>query len=91
MAVAGSLATGDVVESILFMAFFGLGTLPIMWSIVFFWKLCRLGYPAKNPQGISLHDGINGLFTYTERYGVRHTLCKPEIEYRKTCGSGLLQ
>jgi len=36
MAAAGAVATGDIAKSILFMAFFGLGTLPVMWSITFF-------------------------------------------------------
>ena len=47
MAVAGSLATGDVAESILFMAFFGLGTLPIMWSIAFFGNYMGVGIRQK--------------------------------------------
>jgi len=36
MAVAGAIATGDTAGSILFMAAFGLGTLPVMWSVAFF-------------------------------------------------------
>ena len=36
MAAAVAVATGDVVNSITFMAFFGLGTLPMMWSIAYF-------------------------------------------------------
>lgn len=36
MAAAVALAYGDVMNSMLFMAFFGLGTLPMMWSIAFF-------------------------------------------------------
>lgn len=36
MAVAGAIASGDTAGSILFMAAFGLGTLPVMWSIAFF-------------------------------------------------------
>jgi uncharacterized protein len=36
MAAAGAVATGDIPRSVLFMALFGLGTLPIMWSIAFF-------------------------------------------------------
>ena len=47
MAVAGSVATGDVAESILFMAFFGLGTLPIMWSIAFFGNYVGVGIRQK--------------------------------------------
>lgn len=36
MAAAGAVATGGVTRSVLFMGFFGLGTLPVMWSITFF-------------------------------------------------------
>jgi len=36
MAAAVAVSAGDVINSIAFMAFFGLGTLPMMWSIAFF-------------------------------------------------------
>ena len=36
MAVAGAIAAGSVGSSILFMTGFGLGTLPVMWSVAFF-------------------------------------------------------
>lgn len=36
MAAAGAVATGDTQNSVLFMVFFGLGTLPVMWSVAFF-------------------------------------------------------
>ena len=36
MAAAGAVATGTVISSVLFMIFFGFGTLPVMWSITFF-------------------------------------------------------
>jgi len=36
MAITGSIATGNIIHSVLFMAFFGLGTLPVMWSVIFF-------------------------------------------------------
>lgn len=36
MAAAMSISTGEILNSIFFMAFFGLGTLPMMWSIAFF-------------------------------------------------------
>lgn len=47
MAVAGSVATADVLSSVLFMAFFGLGTLPIMWSIAFFGNYIGVGIRQK--------------------------------------------
>ena len=36
MAAAGAVATGNILSSVLFMTFFGLGTLPLMWSVAFF-------------------------------------------------------
>jgi sulfite exporter TauE/SafE len=36
MALAGSINTGSVVYGSLFMAAFGLGTLPLMWALTFF-------------------------------------------------------
>ncbi len=36
MAAAVAVSAGDVANSMVFMAAFGLGTLPMMWSIAFF-------------------------------------------------------
>jgi sulfite exporter TauE/SafE len=36
IALAGAIATGSLIMSSLFMAAFGLGTLPLMWSVSFF-------------------------------------------------------
>ncbi len=47
MAMAGAIATGDIMSSILFMAFFGLGTLPIMWSIAFLGNYINIGIRQK--------------------------------------------
>lgn len=54
MAVAGAIAAGDVGKSALFMAAFGLGTLPIMWSIAFF----------GNYTGISFRQKIRRAYPY---------------------------
>ncbi len=54
MAVAGAIASGSIGNSILFMAAFGLGTLPIMWSIAF------LG----NYIGISFRQKIRRAYPY---------------------------
>jgi uncharacterized protein len=39
MAAAGAVSTASVAGSSLFMAVFGLGTLPVMWSVAFFGSL----------------------------------------------------
>jgi sulfite exporter TauE/SafE len=36
MAIAGAVSTASVYKSSMFMAAFGLGTLPVMWSVAFF-------------------------------------------------------
>lgn len=36
MAAAGAVAAGSTLDSVVFMAAFGLGTLPVMWSVAFF-------------------------------------------------------
>lgn len=54
MAAAGAVATGDVKSSVLFMVFFGLGTLPVMWSIAFF----------GNYVGVSLRQKIRKAYPY---------------------------
>jgi uncharacterized protein len=43
MAAAGAVATGDIVLSILFMASFGFGTLPMMWGVAFFGNYISIG------------------------------------------------
>jgi uncharacterized protein len=47
MAAAGAVATGDILKSTLFMAFFGLGTLPMMWSVAFFGNYIGIGIRQK--------------------------------------------
>jgi len=47
MAAAGAVATGNIINSIFFMAFFGLGTLPMMWSIAFFGNYVGIGLRQK--------------------------------------------
>jgi sulfite exporter TauE/SafE len=42
MAIAGALSTGSVLNSSLFMATFGLGTLPVMWAVAFFGGLASI-------------------------------------------------
>lgn len=54
MAIAGALAAGSVGNSMFFMAAFGLGTLPVMWSIAFF----------GNSIGLALRQKIRRLYPY---------------------------
>jgi sulfite exporter TauE/SafE len=42
LAIAGAVATGDPLKSSVFMASFGLGTLPLMWAVTFFGSFINL-------------------------------------------------
>lgn len=54
MATAGAIAAGNVAGSAIFMAAFGLGTLPVMWSIAFF----------GNYIGVSFRQKIRKVYPY---------------------------
>lgn len=54
MAVAGALSTASVSQGSLFMAAFGMGTLPIMWSLAFFGSYITL----------SVRQGIKKVYPY---------------------------
>lgn len=47
MAIAGAIASADSLKSALFMASFGLGTLPVMWGVSFFGNYIGLGIRKK--------------------------------------------
>ena len=47
MAVAGAIASADPFKSAFFMASFGLGTLPVMWSVSFFGNYIGIGLRQK--------------------------------------------
>ena len=47
LAIAAATATGDVKTSILFMAAFGAGTLPVMWSIAFWGNFIGISFRQK--------------------------------------------
>jgi uncharacterized protein len=47
MAIAGAIASADPFKSAFFMASFGLGTLPVMWSVSFFGNYLGVGVRQK--------------------------------------------
>lgn len=54
MAIAAAISTGSVLKSSLFMAAFGLGTLPVMWSMAFFGSYINM----------RMRTGIKRLYPY---------------------------
>ena len=58
MAIAGAVATASVINSAVFMAAFGLGTLPMMWGIGFFGSFINMAARQKIRQAYPYVMGI---------------------------------
>jgi len=54
LAIAAATAAGDISNSVIFMAAFGLGTLPVMWSIAFWGNFI----------GINIRQKIRAVYPY---------------------------
>lgn len=54
LAMAGAVATGNIANAVLFMAVFGAGTLPVMWSIAFWGNFIN----------VSIRQRIRSIYPY---------------------------
>ncbi|MES2849673.1 MAG: sulfite exporter TauE/SafE family protein [Bacteroidota bacterium] len=54
LAIAGATATGNIIDAVIFMAAFGAGTLPVMWSIAFWGNFIN----------VSLRQRIRKMYPY---------------------------
>lgn len=84
MAAAGAVATGDIGGSVLFMAFFGLGTLPIMWSIAFLGNYVRIGIRQKIRKAYPYMMMIMGCLLILRGLGLGIPYVSPEMKAGKT-------
>ncbi len=83
MAAAGAVATGDIVDSILFMAFFGLGTLPIMWSLAFFGNYVSIGIRQKIRMAYPYMMMLMGCLLILRGMGLGIPYISPEMKAEK--------
>jgi uncharacterized protein len=86
MAAAGAIANANLVGSILFMAFFGLGTLPAMWGIAFFGNYISMGVRQKIKKAYPfIMAGMACLFI-VRGMGMGIPYLSPKIEVNTTVG-----
>jgi uncharacterized protein len=83
MAVAGAIGTGDVGSSILFMAAFGLGTLPVMWSIAFFGNYVGLGLRQKIRRAYPYMMGLMACLLILRGMGLGIPYVSPQMDAQK--------
>ncbi len=88
MAVAGAIAAGDMVSSILFMAAFGLGTLPVMWSITFFGNYVGLGMRQKIRKAYPYMMGLMACLLILRGLGLGIPYISPEMNTEKVTVQG---
>ncbi len=83
MAVAGAIATGDVANSVMFMAAFGLGTLPIMWSIAFFGNYVGISFRQKIRKVYPLMMGLIACLLILRGMGLGIPYISPKMNIEK--------
>lgn len=83
MAVAGAIAAGDAGSSILFMAAFGLGTLPIMWSIAFFGNYVGVSFRQKIRRAYPYMMALMACLLILRGMGLGIPYVSPEMDVKK--------
>ncbi len=84
MAVAGAVAAGSITESVLFMAFFGLGTLPVMWSVAFLGNYVSLGIRQKIRRAYPYMMMLMACLLILRGMGLGIPYVSPKIKAEKT-------
>ncbi len=80
MAAAFAVVTGSIAHSIIFMAFFGLGTLPMMWSIAFFGNYVSVGIRQKIRKAYPLIMAILACLLILRGLGLKIPYVSPKMD-----------
>ncbi|MBP6432512.1 MAG: sulfite exporter TauE/SafE family protein [Ferruginibacter sp.] len=83
MAAAGAIATANLGHSILFMIFFGLGTLPIMWSIAFLGNYISINIRSTIRKMYPFVMGIMACLFIVRGMGIGIPYISPKVEVAK--------
>lgn len=79
MAVAGAVATAEPLKSAFFMASFGLGTLPVMWSVSFFGNYIGIGVRRKIRSAYPVMMGLMACLLIVRGLGLGIPYVSPAI------------
>ena len=88
MAVAGAIAAGNVGSSVIFMAAFGLGTLPVMWSIAFFGNYVGVSIRQKIRRAYPYMMGLMACLLILRGMGLGIPYVSPKINSEQTAVDG---
>ncbi|MGC4100393.1 sulfite exporter TauE/SafE family protein [Ferruginibacter sp.] len=83
MAAAVAVATGGLLQSALFMAFFGLGTLPLMWALAFFGNFISIGIRQKIRKAYPLLMLLMACLLIIRGMGLGITYISPKMNNEK--------
>lgn len=79
MAIAGAIASADPFKSAFFMASFGLGTLPVMWSVSFFRNYIGIGLRQKIRSAYPIMMGLMACLLIVRGMGLGIPYISPAI------------
>jgi uncharacterized protein len=80
LAIAGSVATGSIIKSALFMASFGAGTLPVMWTVAFMGNSIGAGIRRKIRSAYPVFMIIMGSILIVRGLGLNIPYVSPHLE-----------
>lgn len=84
IAISGAVATGDPFRGMLFMAFFGLGTLPMMLLIPFFGAYMGQAFKTRIRKTIPVFAGLMGVLLIVRGLNLGVPYLSPKIEKSET-------
>lgn len=79
IAIAGALSTADVVSGVLFMAFFGAGTLPAMMMISYFGKMISLSARSSMRKAVPYFVAVMGILLILRGLNLGIPFISPEM------------
>lgn len=89
LATAGATATGDIKSSVVFMAAFGAGTLPVMWAIAFWGNFIGVSIRQKIRAAYPYMMSVMACLLIVRGLGLGIPYLSPEVNFNKTimsCG-----
>ncbi|MEN9449237.1 MAG: hypothetical protein RJA25_2527 [Bacteroidota bacterium] len=84
IAVAGAVATGDILHSTLFMAAFGLGTFPIMFAVTVLGKYISVHWRNKMRKAVPIFVGIMAVLLILRGLNLGIPYISPEMKATPT-------
>jgi len=83
IALAGAMATGDIVKGILFMVFFGLGTLPFMFAVTYYSNFISIKLRNQMRRAVPIFVGVMAVLMILRGMNLGISYISPKLTNEK--------